>query len=250
MLNTLQNTKADIKDAIINQKAEITGGMVTYADSIRSISSYDITDVLPKGTKLAFSRSDSIFNAFDFSKLNDCYRIFYKSSFKNVSNFNARSTNWQYAFEENRNLLTVDGLNLSGAKFAGYMFQNCTAVTDIPVLEGGSLEMAEYMFYNCKSLTNFGGIRNLGYCSGKWGTQYPRVVVGYMFSGCTSLTRESVLNVFNNLYDLTLVRDVESETPPFDFARETISFPQVVLDKLTEEDIAIAVAKNWTVTSV
>ncbi len=55
------------------------------------------------------------------------------------------------------------------------------------------------------------------------------------FGNCTSLTRESVIQMFRNLKDLSGV------------ASKVISIHQVVYDRLEEEDLDIAYNKNWTI---
>lgn len=247
MLNILQDTKVDIKRAILNKDVEVEGGLVTYGDAIRKIKSYEVTNVLPAGTKMAYARSDDIFTKLDFSNITDCMWIFFRSSFQNVKNFKVKSRNWHEAFYENTNLLTVNGLNTSTAEKAIEAFYGCSALTSIDLIDGSNMIDATAMFYGCSSLTDFGGIKNLGKCGGLSGIAYPRVHVGYMFNQCDALTRESVVNIFNNLYDLKLVSDGSSNGPPYNFAHETIHFPTVVLERLTDEDIAIATSKNWYV---
>ena len=55
------------------------------------------------------------------------------------------------------------------------------------------------------------------------------------FGNCTSLTRESVIQMFRNLKDLTGA------------ASKVISIHQTVYNRLEAEDIAIATNKNWSV---
>lgn len=55
------------------------------------------------------------------------------------------------------------------------------------------------------------------------------------FGNCTSLTRESVIQMFRNLKDLS------------GGASKVISIHQVVYDRLEEEDLDIATDKNWTI---
>ena len=55
------------------------------------------------------------------------------------------------------------------------------------------------------------------------------------FGNCTSLTRESVIQMFRNLKDLS------------NSASKVISIHQTVYDRLEEEDIDIVTNKNWTI---
>lgn len=58
------------------------------------------------------------------------------------------------------------------------------------------------------------------------------------FGNCTALTRESVIQMFRSLKDLT------------NTASKVITLHQTVIDKLTTEDLAIVYDKNWSVGSV
>ena len=55
------------------------------------------------------------------------------------------------------------------------------------------------------------------------------------FGNCTSLTRESVIQMFRNLKDLS------------GSASKVISLHQQVIDRLEDEDLDIATNKNWTI---
>ena len=55
------------------------------------------------------------------------------------------------------------------------------------------------------------------------------------FGNCTSLTRESVVQMFRNLKDLS------------GSASKVISLHQVVINRLEQEDLDIATNKNWTI---
>ena len=56
---------------------------------------------------------------------------------------------------------------------------------------------------------------------------------------CPNLTIESLMNVINNVYDLTANG----------LSGKSLKFGQTNLDKLTAEQIAVATAKGWTLTA-
>ena len=56
---------------------------------------------------------------------------------------------------------------------------------------------------------------------------------------CPNLTVDSLMNVINNVYDLTANG----------LSGQSLKFGQTNLDKLTPEQIAVATAKGWTLTA-
>lgn len=88
------------------------------------------------------------------------------------------------------------------------------------------------MFSGCSSLVNLGGFYNLG--SHLTSTSSGRSYLD--LSASSVLTKESIMNVINNL-----------ATPPSITATLKLSATSYAL--LSADDIAIATAKNWSVTS-
>ncbi len=67
---------------------------------------------------------------------------------------------------------------------------------------------------------------------------------GMDFSSLIALTRESVLDIFNKLYDLNITYDVANGGTLY---TQRLSFRNEVKNRLSSEDIAIATNKGWTV---
>lgn len=84
------------------------------------------------------------------------------------------------------------------------------------------------MLYRCYNLTNLGGFLNLGKATTKQMT--------LSLSSSSKLTTESVLNIFNNLYSVDASLGCK------------IELNSTVYGNLTEDQIAIATNKGWTVT--
>ena len=103
------------------------------------------------------------------------------------------------------------------------IFSGCTSIISIPKLDATSLINAQYMFgYDWISLdnfTDFGGLTNLK--------------VDLNLSPCPNLTKESLLNVFNEAADVTA-------------SPKTLTLGETNLAKLTDEEKAIATNKGWT----
>ena len=234
-LAVLETTKNDIKKAILNKGSEITGGLTTYGDSIRNIKN-ETTNVLPRGVKLAYSSSNDVFHEYDYSKIEDCSFLFYKSSFTIADGLNVKPNSyiWNNSFEGNTNLVEVKNFSTRSMKNSTNMFNGCSSLTDVCLLAGEILHEMGNMFRGCSSLQNFGGIRSLG-CTA---SEVSEPVITYMFAGCVSLTRDSVLNIFNNLYDLNIKGGIL-----------TLKLPGKVLERITDEDIAIATKKGWYIST-
>lgn len=116
-----------------------------------------------------------------------------------------------------------------------HMFEYCSSLTTIPLLECGQVSDIRHLCNWCSALTTVGGFKDLGKQPNlpmfTYGNYYAP------FGVCVSLTRESCLNIFNNLFD--------RESAGYDIP--ILEFPKSVLARLTDEDISIAVRKGWLI---
>lgn len=124
--------------------------------------------------------------------------------------------------------------SFSFAKFTdiSYMYYQCTSLTSIPKMDCGNVEICNSFANSCSALTTLGGFTNLGQKANLTGTDW-------MLRYCTALTRDSILNVFNNLYDRA--------TAGYNVLTFHINSTPLAL--LSEDDIAIATNKGWTIVS-
>ena len=88
----------------------------------------------------------------------------------------------------------------------------------------------DYLFLGASNLKNISGFNNLG--KGFYGYQY--VKMNYLYN----LTRESVINIFNGLYDMNQNPNVQTSTIILDSNSKAL---------LSDEDIAIATNKGWVI---
>ena len=132
-------------------------------------------------------------------------------------------TNMGYMFNSCTSLTTIPQLDTSNVTNMGSMFYKCTSLTTIPQLDTSNVTDMVNMFYNCIDLKNLGGFKNLK--------------VPLNLSSCVLLTHESLMNVINNLYDLTANGLNE----------KTLSIGSTNIAKLTADEIAIATNKGWTI---
>ena len=153
-------------------------------------------------------------------------------------------------------LTTIPQLVTSNATNMSYMFYGCKLLTTIPQLDTGKVMDMSNMFYSCKlleslpllncqsvtSMSNFfgysdildklvdlGGFKDLGKPSSVNGTN------SRFLDNAPNLTHESLMNVINNLYD----------RKSNGLSNMSIKFGTTNLNKLSDEEKAIAINKGW-----
>ena len=197
---------------------------------------------------------------------NMSYMFYYDSALSAVPSLNTQNvTNMSYMFYNCGNLSSVGQFDMSNVTNVQYMFYTCKALKSIPdmntiklqnfgssnynawlydcnaiesigVLDCDSITSVTYMLGNNSRtyLTHLGGFRNLGKYSSLSGTN------GTSFmTYAPNLTYESVMNVINLLYD-----------------RAANGLSNLILKlhanhmaMLSDDDIAIATNKGWTLTA-
>ena len=126
------------------------------------------------------------------------------------------------------NIKEFPNINTSNVTNMGFMCSECGSLTTIPLLDCGKVTQMIYVLYGCKSLTNLGGFKDLKIS-----------VTSQFIDQAPNLTVDSLVNVINNVYDLT----------GNGLSGQSLKFGQTNLDKLSEEQIAVATAKGWTLTA-
>ena len=120
-------------------------------------------------------------------------------------------------------LTTIPQLDTSNVTDMSFMFSYCTSLTSVPLLDATSLTNADNMFGSdfspLNKFTDFGGLINLK--------------VNLNLTPCPKLTHDSLMNVINEAADVT-------SSP------KTLTLGTKNLNKLTDEEKAIATNKGWT----
>jgi surface protein len=142
----------------------------------------------------------------------------------------SKVTNMSYMFHGCDNLITIPQLDTSNVINMRYMFNGCNKLVSIPILDCQNVTymLGIFDFYNGSSLTDLGGFKDLG-------KQSVSAISKYFLEEATNLTHQSLMNVIENLYD----RKANG------LSTLTISFGTKNLNKLTDEEKAIAVNKGW-----
>ena len=128
--------------------------------------------------------------------------------------------------------ITIDKINSDKPQSFYNFFSACGNLETINNIDMSCCSNCNYMFGECYSLTNVGGLHNLG-LSFINNNQY-------LMIQCPKLTITSIMNIFNTIYDMNL-RD--------DSVNSARMYIGENLYKLTEEQIAVATAKGWTITA-
>ena len=147
-------------------------------------------------------------------------------------------------FSQCYQLTSIPQLDTSKTTSMGSTFYCCEKLTSIPQLNTSNVTNMESTFYRCKSLISipkldaskviimdyiFGGCINLETI------HMINMKVSFNISSSTKFTREALLEIINNCYDLTTLNRTA-----------TLTMGTTNLAKLTDEDKAIATAKGWT----
>ena len=155
-------------------------------------------------------------------------------------------TSMMYMFENCKSLTTIPPLNTSNVTNMTNMFYNCLSLTSIPLLDTHNVKNMASMFLGCISLTSVPRLdaTSLTSASQMFGTRYTTlrglttfggltgVKIDFDLSPCPNLTYESLLNVFNELADVTA-------------SPKTLTLGEENLKKLWNADKAIATNKGW-----
>lgn len=187
-----------------------------------------------KLTKIPYINTSSVMDMsymfYNCSELTDASALA-EWDFSNVVNI-------YYLFLNNNKLNSIPDLNLSNVPIKcsvnNNFIKNCNNLTSIGVIDMDSAVDVNYMFGSSAltKLTDLGGFRNLGkmkYIASTGGNAF--------LNNFPNLTIDSLLNVFNLLYDRT--------EPGYTTVKLKLHPNHLAL--LTEDDIAIATNKNWII---
>ena len=166
-------------------------------------------------------------SVFDTFRVTNMYSMF--NGCKNLTNLEgteewdtSKVTNMSHMFNGCNNLATLDlsDWKTSEVTNMGGMFQNCSSLTSLDLSDWDTSKVTNMgnMFQNCNNLTSLDSMMNIS----------TSLDLSY-----TILDTSSLLDVIDNLTTLTTT--------------QILIIGKTLLTKLTEEQIAVAVNKGWTV---
>ena len=167
----------------------------------------------------------------DTSKVTNMTYMFYQcSTITSVPQLDtSKVTSMSGMFYGCQLLTSVPQLDTSNVTSMSEMFSSCGTLTSIPQLNCGSVTStsAPFGYSSLSKLTNLGGFKDLKV---SWSSNF--------LDRVPNATVESLMNVINNLYDLTANG----------LSGGTLKFGTTNLNKLTTDQIAVATNKGWTLT--
>lgn len=187
------------------------------------------------------------------TEINGIFR--YCNKLTNIPYINIENaTNANGLFYSCTSLTTIPQLNTKNIKDLSSFFYGCSSLISIPELDTSSCTNFSYFVNGCNSLTSiallncksvsgqmnifgYNTLNNLTYLGGFKDLKVS--ATSNFLDKVPNLTVESLMNVINNVYDLTANG----------LSGKSMKFGQTNLDKLTEEQIAVATAKGWTITA-
>ena len=203
--------------------------MFHYCSSLQLIPQLDTSEVTSMRSMFAECPSLQSIPQLNTSKVTTM-----QSMFNNCSKLAAipkldtsKVTNMQSMFNNCSKLATIPQLDTSNVTIMSSMLSNCTSLTSIPLLDCSSVTNTNSPFgsSDLRTLTDLGGFKNLKV---SWSSNF--------LDRVPNATVESLMNVINNLYDLTANG----------LSGKTLKFGTTNLNKLTDEQKAVATNKGWT----
>ena len=182
----------------------------------------------------------------DTSNVTDMSNMFYScSSLTSVPQLDTSNvTSMDSMFNYCSKLTSIPQLDTSNVTNMNSMFNYCSRLTSIPQLDTSNVTDMYNMFFYCTSLTSIPQLdtRNVtsmdsmfDVCPKLEEIHMINMKVSFDIHYSTKFTREALLEIINNCYDLTTLNRTA-----------TLTMGTTNLAKLTDEDKAIATAKGWT----
>ena len=204
--------------------------MFSGCSSLITVPKFDTTNVTTLESMFNGCSSLTDVPLFDTTNVTNISRMFFGcSSLTDVPLFDTTNvTSTMYMFENCSSLITVPKFDTTNVTTMYDMFYQANNIVSLPEFEAGKVTNIGY-FCTSPKLTDFGGLKELG--------KTANLNTQTAFSYCSNLTRESMLNIFNNLYDRASAG----------YSTITLKFHLDVLNILSADDIAIATNKGWII---
>ena len=182
---------------------DVANSIRTKTGTTEQINAQDFSD---KILNIPSGGENTLKNLLDAT--NSCYRLFYNYKGASVDgliqpNDTENVTDMTGMFEGCTNLITVPLLNTSNVTDMLYTFQSCSSLTTVPQLNTSNVTDMTLMFEGCSSLTSIPLLDTSNVTT-----------MNTMFKGCTNLTTVPLLdtskvtvmaNMFNGCTNLTTV---------------------------------------------
>lgn len=214
------------------QREQTSGEYVTkdyYNNKLSELKEYidDTISTIEKGNKVNINDVKLMYSPFEYvpdgldwenlkngdSILNGC---------ENLKEFAQNLNELVSADSMFNNCTAIASISITTPKMeiCNAMFNQCLALETLSEIDCTNVVSADNILDGCVSLKNFGGFKNLK--------------ISIDISDCSSLTRESCINILSKLYDVKSIGETR-----------TLKVHQNFITLLTEDDKAIAIEKGW-----
>lgn len=248
-LNALIQTKADIKQALIDKGVEVNDVFSTYAEAITNLSTgsggssggiFDFAAIGYTGNepslKAAYDYAKQIYDNWD-PNITDCSNKFSKDTnlifCPKLETPNV--TNTEYMFNYCQNLLEVPAFDTSNVTNMKGMFKACTLLRNIPAIDTSKVTNMSNAFDNCSQITSItldtsSCVDMYGlfvYCSLLESVTFTDTSkctnMTYMFQNCSKLKTIINLDTSNNtnMYQMFYYCQELEELPAMDTSKVT-----------------------------
>lgn len=168
-------------------------------------------------------------------------------------NWDENITDANKMFSENNNLVYFPEVNMSKVTDISYMFNKCSNLKIVPKMTLGKIKNMSNLFYFCEKLEyvdmSGNNFKDLTYNSEPFylTASLTTLKFGYNLKVTLKLTTsialsvESLLSVIDGLYDFTAAGETPTST------QGQLHLGSTNLAKLTDEQIAVATGRGWTV---
>ena len=212
------------------------------------IGKVDIEVALPtkisvRDLKVKFrgSKFTSVPEIFDFNGVTDMSEMFFGTELNDLSTLAnldlSECHNFTAMFSQSYNLddaSIISTWTYPSDSNWGQVFSNTSNIKSCPAIYTEGVDD----YYQGAAFWNYSDYNNLTDFGGYIGLKY-NMTKSNCFGRCVNFTHETLINILNGLYDFT----GNGETPESNQGQ--IAFPQVLMDKLSEDDKMIAINKGW-----
>ena len=210
------------------------GSMFWNCASLLNVPQFDVSNVTNMNSMFTNCRSLINVDFINTSKVTSMNQMFSGcESLTSIPQFDVSNVTEMSQMCQATNLSTIPSLNtIKNTTFYG--FTTSQKLTSIGKLRGDAVTNMQYFLYfvTANQLTDFGGIENLGMKSSVSGLSD-----SYFLNAMPNLTKQSLLNVLNGLYDRASAG----------MSTLTLKLHNNHKNILSAEDIAIATNKGWII---
>ena len=212
-LNCSSLVEAPEIDTMLCESAE---GMYSYCTSLTTVPSYSMA--------MMVNLTEMFYNCEKLTEVGDISGY----SGNDEDMYDLRYIN--FMFTNCTSLTTAPHIPTRYVTFFQGMYSNCTSLTTVPSYDVTNATSISGMFNGCTNLTNFGGLKNLSINCEHSGLEK-----------CSKLSYDSLINIISGLYDFRGNGD--------NTTTRTIKLNYNSVGLLSDDDIAMATAKGWVISS-